>query len=64
MVTLKCSSIFFGDFNDEKNFPHKLLLTNTQASKLRKSFANSYSANIKLSRIQLSKMIESGEFMT
>ena len=55
---------FFGDFNDEKNFPHKLLLTNTQASKLRKSFANSSSANIKLSRIQLSKMIESGEFMT
>ena len=30
-VTLKISSNVFGDFNDEKNFPQKLLLTNTQS---------------------------------
>ena len=35
------------DSNVENNFPHKLLLTNTQASKLCKAFANGSSANIK-----------------
>ena len=29
-VTLKISSNVVGDSNDENNFPHKLLLTNTQ----------------------------------
>ena len=31
-VTLKLSSNVFGNSNDETNFPHKLLLTNTQVS--------------------------------
>ena len=48
--------------NNETNFPHKLLLTNRQVSNLCKSFANSSSANIKLSKSQLSKMIQSGHF--
>ena len=39
----------FGNSNDENNFPHKLLLTNTQVSRLHKAFANGSSANIKLS---------------
>ena len=38
----------FGVSNDENNVPHKLLLTNTQVSKLCKAFANGSSANIKL----------------
>ena len=54
-VTLKISSNVGGDSNDENNFPHKLLLTNTQVSKLRKAFANNSSANIKLSKTQLHK---------
>ena len=37
-VTLKIPSNTFGDSNDENNFPHKFLLTNTQISKLCKSF--------------------------
>ena len=37
-VTLKLSSNVVGDSNDENNFPHKLFLTNTQVSKLRKAF--------------------------
>ena len=49
-----------GGFNDETNFPHKLLLTNTQVSKIRKAFANGSSTNIKFSKTQLSKMIQSG----
>ena len=47
-VTLTFSSNVAGDSNDENNFSHKLLLTNTQVSKLRKDFANGSSANTKL----------------
>ena len=39
-VFLKISSNVVGDFNDENNFPHKLLSTNTEVSKLLKAFAN------------------------
>ena len=46
-VTLNLSSSIIGDPNDENNFRHKLLLTNTQVLKLRKAFANNSSANIK-----------------
>ena len=52
-----------GDSNDENNFPHKLLLTNTQVSKLRKAFGNDSSANIKLSKTQLHKIGKSGGFL-
>ena len=46
-VTLKISSNVLVDSNLENNSPHKLLLTNTQVSKLCKPFANNSSANIK-----------------
>ena len=49
-VTLKLSSNVFGDSNDKNNFPHKLLLTNTQVLGLDKVFENNFSANIKLSK--------------
>ena len=49
-VTLKLSSNIVDDSNDEHKFPHKLLLTNTQVSGLRKTFANGSSANMKLSK--------------
>ena len=49
--------------DNEANFPHQLLLTNTQVSNLRKAFTNNLSANIKLSKTQFSKMIQSGEFL-
>ena len=51
-VTLNLLSNIVGDSNDENNFLHKLLLTNTQVSKLCKAFANNCSANIKLSKTQ------------
>ena len=57
-VTLKISSNVAGDSNDGNNFPHKLLLTNTQVSKLRKAFANNSSANIKSSKTQLLNYIK------
>ena len=55
-VTLKVSSNVVGDSNDENNFSHKLLLSNTQISRIRKAFANNSSANIKLSKTQLHKI--------
>ena len=56
-VTLNLSLNLFGSSNDKTNFPHKLLLTNTQFSKIRKAFANGSSANIKFLKTQFSKMI-------
>ena len=44
-VTSKLSSNAVGDSNDENNFLHKLLLTNTQVSKLSKAFANNSPTN-------------------
>ena len=49
-----------GNSNNETNFPHKLLLTDTHVSKIRKISSNRSSANIKLSQTQLSKMMQSG----
>ena len=46
--------------NDNTNFPHELLLTNRQDANIRKAFANHSSFDIKLSKTQLSKMIQSG----
>ena len=52
-----------GDSNDEANFPHELLLTDRQVSSIRKAFANNSSVDIKFSKTQLSKMIQSGGFL-
>ena len=49
--------------DDEINFSHKLLLNNRQVSNLCKTFANHSLADIKLSKTQLSKMIQSGGFL-
>ena len=55
-VTLKLLSNAVIDSNDDNNFPYKLLLTNTQVSKLYKAFASNSSANIKLSKTQFHKI--------
>ena len=51
------------NYNDETNFPHKLLSTDAQPSKICKAFTNDSSANIKFSKTQLSKMILSGRIL-
>ena len=61
-VTLNLLSNVVGDSNGENNFPHKLLLTDAQVSRLCKAFANGSSVNIKLSESQRSKMAQSGGF--
>ena len=63
-VTLNLSSNWMRNSNNESNFPHKFLLADTQISKICEAFANGSSANIKFSKTQLSKMIQSGGIMT
>ena len=58
---LRLSSSMIGD--NETNFPHELLLTNRQVPNICKAFANNSSTDIKLSKSQLSKMIQSGRFI-
>ena len=60
-VVLRLSSNTIGD--DETNFPYRLLLTNRQVSNLFKAFTNKSSIDIKVSKTQLSKMIQSGGFL-
>ena len=59
---MRLSSNMIGD--NKTNFPHELLLTNRQVSNLHKAFVNNSSADINLSKTQLSKMIQSGGFLS
>ena len=52
-----------GNSDDETNFSHKLLLTNRQVANIRKAFPNNSSANIRLSKTQLSKIVQSRGFL-
>ena len=60
-VVLRLSSNMIDD--NETKFPHKLLLTNRQVANLCKAFANYLSTDIKLSKTQLPKMMQSGGFI-
>ena len=62
-VVLRLSSNMIGDSNNKINFSHELLLRDRQVSSIRKVFSNNSSANIKFSKAQLSKMIQSGGFL-
>ena len=62
-VTLKLPSNMIGDSNGETDFPHKLLLNDKQNSNLRNTFVNNSSVNIKLSKTQLSKIVQSAGFL-
>ena len=64
-VALKLSSNIINDSSNDDNFhkfrnSHKLLLTNTQVSKLCKAFTNNSSANKKLSKARLQKIVRWG----
>ena len=45
---------------NENDLPHELLLTERQKTKLRNAFNNNMSTDIKLSKAQISKIIQSG----
>ena len=52
-----------GNSNDNTNFPHKLLLTDRQVANIRKAFSNNLSPDVKFSKTQLLKMMQSGGFL-
>ena len=60
-VVFRLSSNTIG--NSENSFPHEFLLTNRQVANLRNAFANYLSTDIKLSKTQLSKMMQAGGFL-
>ena len=62
-VVLRISSNMVTNSNDSTNFPHELYLTNRQVANIRQAFAKNTSICIKLSKTQLLKMIQSGEFL-
>ena len=45
------------NFEDEE-LPHELLLTTRQTTKIRNAFVNNMSTDIKLSKVQISKIIQ------
>ena len=51
-----------GDSDDKTNLPNKLLLTDRQVVNPCKSFASKWLVNIKPSKIQLFKIVQSGSF--
>ena len=48
---------------DENDLPHELLLTTRQKTKLRNAFNKNMSTDLKLSKTQISKIIQSGGFL-
>ena len=62
-VVIRLSPGMIGDSNDQTNFPHELLLTDRQVSSICKVFANYSSVDIKFSKTQLLKMIQSRGFL-
>ena len=48
---------------DGNDLPHELLLTTRRKTKLRNAFNNNMPTNLKLSKSQISKMIQSGGFL-
>ena len=45
------------------NLPHELLLTARQKTKVKNAFNNNMSTDLKLSKAQISKVIQSGGFL-
>ena len=62
-VVIRLSPNIIGGSNDKGNFPHELFQTGRQVSSTRKAFSNNSSVDIKFSKTQLSKMIQSGGFL-
>ena len=60
-VTLSLLEIASGNSNNKTNYRHKvLLLSDIQLSKLCEAFANNCSGNIKLSKTELTKVVQLG----
>ena len=59
ITTLRISLKIF----DRNDLPHELLLTTRQRAKLRNAFNNNMSTDVKLSKVQISKIVQSEGFL-
>ena len=59
-TTLRMSLKMF----NRNDLPHELLLTTRQKTKLKNAFTNNMSTDLKLSKAQISKIIQSGGFLS
>ena len=59
-ATLRISLKMF----NENDLPHELLLTTRQETKIRNAFNNNTSTDLKLSKTQINKIIQSGEILS
>ena len=59
-TTLRISLKMF----NENNLPHELLLTTRQKTEIRNAFNNNMSTDLKISKAQINKMIQSGGFLS
>ena len=59
-ATLRISLKMF----DGNHFPHELLLTTRQKTKVRNALNNNMSTDLKLSKAQINKIIQSGGFLS
>ena len=65
-TTLRMNARMFNENNimfNKNNLPHELLLTTRQTTKLRNAIESNMSTNIKLSKAQISKIIQPGGFL-
>ena len=60
-TTLRMSCLM--EMLDGNDLPHELLLITRQKTKLRNTFSNNTSTNLKLSKAQIPKIIQSGRFL-
>ena len=60
-TTLRMSCLM--EMLDGNDLPHELLLITRQKTKLRNTFSNNTSTDLKLSKAQIPKIIQSGRFL-
>ena len=57
LINFKSSSNLNGDFNEETNFPHKLLLTNREVSRLSIVFTNNLPAKMNCQKLNCQRKL-------
>ena len=62
-VTLNLPSNVINNSNNGAGFPHELLFTDRQVSRVCRAFLNNWSTNIKISKTLLSKIVQSGRYL-
>lgn len=63
MLLIREETSLIGESYDKTNFPHNFLVTDREVSKLGKCFANNLSNDIKSSKAQICRIVQSWGFI-